>query len=165
MAQQTRLGLYGGPRPVYGSFAGKVDTTPDAFEFTDLTDQALNTVIESSEITVAGINAAAAVSFVEVGHTSGEYSLNSGAWTDLANFNIDNGDTLKLRLTTSTSNNTITSIQVTIGGVSDTWSVSTLAEVGDEGGPRYGSDRRPVFTMDEQGLITILVAVINEHQS
>ncbi len=34
-----------------------------------------------------------------------------------------------------------------------------------EGGPRYGSDRRPVFTMDEQGLITILVAVINEHQS
>jgi hypothetical protein len=32
MAQQTRHGLYGGPRPVYGSFAGKaevVSVVPD----------------------------------------------------------------------------------------------------------------------------------------
>ena len=25
MAQQTRHGLYGGPRPLYGSFSGKVE--------------------------------------------------------------------------------------------------------------------------------------------
>ena len=29
MAQQTRLGLYGGPRPIYGSFSGKVEAVAD----------------------------------------------------------------------------------------------------------------------------------------
>lgn len=118
------------------------DTTPDAFSFTDLTDQALSTLLESSEITVAGIDAAAAVTFIEGGHTSGEYSRNSGAWTDLANFNIDNGDTLRLRLTSSGSNSTAFTIQVTIGGVSDTWSLTTLASGIRGGSPDVHAIRR-----------------------
>jgi hypothetical protein len=132
MAQQTKRGLYGGPRRLYGSFAGRVDTTPDAFSFTDVSDQALSTLITSNTITVTGLGAAAAVTFIETGHTSGEYSRNGGAWTDLAGFDIDNDDTLQLRLTSSGNNSEEFDIQVTIGGVSDTWAVSTLAEVVEE---------------------------------
>lgn len=55
------------------------DTTPDNFAFTDQTNVALSTVIESSAITVSGINAAAAISV-----TGGEYSINGGAYTSVA---------------------------------------------------------------------------------
>jgi len=33
MAQVTRLGLYGGPRPVYGSFAGKTEVKTNLLGF------------------------------------------------------------------------------------------------------------------------------------
>ena len=53
-----------------------VDTTPDTFTFTDVIDQTVNTQVISNAITVAGINAAAAISV-----TGGEYSINGGAFT------------------------------------------------------------------------------------
>jgi len=108
-----------------GGTAGS-DSTPDAFSFTDLTSQAVGTVISSNVITVTGIDTSSPVTFVETGHLSGEYSLNSGAWTDLGNFNVNNNDTLQLRLTSSASEGQTHSITVTIGGVSDQWDVTTV---------------------------------------
>jgi len=97
------------------------DTTPDAFTFTDVTGQALSTVVESNAITVAGINAAAAISV-----TGGEYQINGGAWTSAAG-TVTNGQTVKVRHTTSGSNSTATNTTLTIGGVSDTFTTTTLA--------------------------------------
>lgn len=96
-------------------------TTPDAFTFVDQTDVALSTVIESATITVSGINAAVAISV-----TGGEYRINGGAWTSSAG-TVTNGQTVKLRHTSSASNNTVTNTVLTIGGVSDTFTTTTVA--------------------------------------
>lgn len=97
------------------------DTTPDAFGFTDLANQALSTVVESNAITVAGINAASSISV-----TGGEYQINGGAWTSTAG-TVTNGQTVKVRHTTSASNSTATNTTLTIGGVSDTFTTTTAA--------------------------------------
>jgi hypothetical protein len=101
------------------------DATPNAFSFTDVTSQALSSVITSDTITVAGISAAAAVSLSGTG-ASKEWRKNGGAWGSGAG-TVVNGDTVQLRQTSSGSNNTATTVICTIGGVSDTWSVTTLA--------------------------------------
>lgn len=97
------------------------DTTPDAFSFTDLSDQALSTQVESNTITVAGINAATAITI-----SGGEYQINGGSWTSAAG-TVTNGQTVKLRHTTSASNGTTTDTTLTIGGVSDTFTSTTVA--------------------------------------
>ena len=133
MSQQTRLGLYGGPRPVYGSFSGKVesnDIVPDQFTFTDVIDQGHGEVISSNTITLSGTDIPTNATFTESGHLSGEYSLNGGAWTDLATVSVSSTDTLQLRLTSSATKDSPHSITVTIGGVSDTWDVTTAHNVG-----------------------------------
>jgi hypothetical protein len=96
------------------------DTTPDQFIFNDQTNVALNSLIESNQITVAGIEAPADVSI-----TGGEYSINGGAYTSLAG-TVQNGQTVRVRQTSSTSYLTTTNATLTIGGVSDTFSVATI---------------------------------------
>ena len=98
------------------------DTTPDPFTFTDQTGVALSTLVTSNIITVTGINAAAAISI-----TGGEYSVNDGAFTSV-NGSVSNGNTVKVRQTSSVSYNTITNTVLTIGGVSDTFSVTTIVD-------------------------------------
>jgi hypothetical protein len=98
------------------------DTTPDAFSFTDQTNVALNTVATSSAITVSGINTASPISI-----TGGTYSINSGLYTADAG-TVDNGDTVTVRLTSSASYSQPESATLTIGGVSDTFTVTTLAD-------------------------------------
>jgi hypothetical protein len=95
------------------------DTTPDQFTFTDQTGVALSSVITSNTITVAGINAAAAISI-----TGGTYSINSGSYTS-ADGTVNNGDTVTVQQTSSGSYSTTTDATLTIGGVSDTLSVTT----------------------------------------
>jgi hypothetical protein len=95
------------------------DTTPNAFTFTDLTDVALNTAMTSASISVAGVNSGAAISV-----TGAEYSVNGGAFTSVAG-TVTNGQQVRLRLTSSTTLITAKNATVTIGGVSDTWTVST----------------------------------------
>lgn len=97
------------------------DTTPDAFIFTDITGAALSTVYTSNAITVAGIEAAAAISI-----TGGTYSINGGAYTAVAG-TITVGQTATVRVTSSASTSTTVNGVLTIGGVSDTYSVTTLA--------------------------------------
>jgi len=98
------------------------DTTPDAYSFMDQTDVPLSTVVESNTITVSGIDAPANLS-VSAG---GEYSKNGGAWAS-ANTTVVNGDTIKVRRTSSATAGTTANVVVLIGGVGDTFSVTTLA--------------------------------------
>jgi ribosomal 50S subunit-recycling heat shock protein len=96
------------------------DTTPDAFSFTDVTGAALSTVTTSNSLTIAGINAAASVSV-----TGGEVRINGGPW--VTGGTITNGQTLEVRVISSASNSTAVTATVTVGGVSDTWSVTTTS--------------------------------------
>lgn len=100
------------------------DTTPTAFSFTDVTSAALSTVYESNAITVAGMDGPANVTI-----TGGEYSKNGGSYSSAATTAIV-GDTFKVRATSSGSNSTAVNVALAIGGVSDTFSVTTLAGAG-----------------------------------
>jgi hypothetical protein len=97
------------------------DTTPNAFSFTDQTNVALSSTMTSDSITVAGITAAAAISV-----SGGEYEVNnSGSWVTGAG-TVNNGNTVRVRHTSSGSNGTATNTTLTIGGVSDTFTSTTL---------------------------------------
>jgi hypothetical protein len=107
--------------PVSGYSA---DTTPDPFAFTDVTGVALNTTQTSNTITVTGINAAANVSI-----SGGTYSKNGGSYTSSAGTCV-NGDTFRVQHTSSNSYSTAVNTTLTIGGVSDTFTSTTLANSG-----------------------------------
>lgn len=99
------------------------DTTPTAFTFTDVTGATLSTVYTSNTITVAGINTASPISI-----TGGTYSKNGGSYTSSSG-TVVNGDTVAVRVTSSASGSTAVNAVLTIGGVSDTYTVTTTAAV------------------------------------
>jgi uncharacterized delta-60 repeat protein len=100
------------------------DTTPNAFSFVDQTGVALSSQIVSAPVTITGITAAAAVSI-----SGGEYSVGCGATFTSAAGTINNGQTICVRHTSSASNSTAVSTTLTMGGVSDTFTSTTLAAV------------------------------------
>jgi hypothetical protein len=100
------------------------DITPGTFSFTDQVDVALSAVIESNVITVTGIEYASPISI-----TGGEYAIDGGPYTSVAGF-VNNLQTVQVRQTSSSSDSTTTNATLTIGGVSDTFSVKTIAAIG-----------------------------------
>lgn len=102
-----------------GSSCSAVDTTPNAFSFTDKTGVATSTAITSNSITVSGINSATTISI-----SGGSYSVNGGGYTS-ASGTVNNGDTVTVRVTSSGTGSTTTSATLTIGGMSDGFSVTT----------------------------------------
>ncbi|MCX7096681.1 MAG: multiheme c-type cytochrome [Methylococcales bacterium] len=96
------------------------DTSPDQFTFTDKTNVALKTAIQSNAITVKGIDAPVPL-FV----TGGQFSINGGAYKSGSAI-VTKGKTVRLKQTSATTNSTTTDTVLTIGGVSDTFSVTTL---------------------------------------
>ncbi|MCF6148990.1 MAG: S8 family serine peptidase [Candidatus Kuenenia sp.] len=117
-----------GPQSLYNvidvlQFDSIEDIIPDQFLFIDQTDVSLSTLIISNAITVTGINTAAAIS---IAGNNGEYSVNGGAYVTTAG-TVNEGDTVTVRQTSSANFSTTTDTTLTIGGVSDTFSVTTLA--------------------------------------
>jgi len=97
------------------------DTTPDAFAFVDQTSVARSKLTESGAITVAGIAGTASISV-----SGGEYAINGGSYAAAAG-TVTNGQTVKVRHTSSASYNTATNTILTIGGVSDTFTTTTVS--------------------------------------
>jgi hypothetical protein len=97
------------------------DTTPIQFTFTDVTGAPLNTLTTSNQITVFGITLPSPITI-----TGGEYSIDSGLFTN-APGEVTNGQEVVVRQTSSPNFSTTTNTVLTIGGVSDTFSVTTLA--------------------------------------
>lgn len=119
----------GGVAGTYDVVTRAADTTPDAFTFTDVAGATpAPAVYTSNQITVAGIEAAAALTFGVSGGTVHEYQIGAGAWTAVGATTIDNGQQLRVRMTSPGGANQAGNITVTIGGVSDTYSVSTGAD-------------------------------------
>lgn len=98
------------------------DTTPDAFDFTPVTGADRSTLYVSNIVAIAGINAAAVVSVA-----GGEYRKNGGSWTSTAG-SVVVGDTLQVRGTSSASYTADVNVTLTVGGVADTFTITTEAD-------------------------------------
>jgi len=97
------------------------DRTPDSFSFTALTNQARSTLLTSNSVTINGIDVNTSVSI-----SGGEYEINGdGNWTTTSS-TVDSGDTLKVRLTSSSSYSTKVSATLTVGTASQAFDVTTL---------------------------------------
>jgi len=99
-----------------------IDNTPDAFSFVDQTDVEIDSVNISNTITVSGINTTTAISI-----SNGDYAINNGSYTT-ADAEVVNGDTVRISQTASSLYLTTTNTVLTIGGVNDTYSTTTMAE-------------------------------------
>lgn len=104
--------------------AGEDDTTPDQFTFTDQSGVALSSTITSAPITVAGIDAAANITV-----SGGTYDIDGSGTFTADPGTVTVGQTVRARHTSSASNATATNTVVTIGGVSDTFTSTTVGAV------------------------------------
>lgn len=100
------------------------DTTPNAFTFTDQTNVELSTLATSANITPTGYDGPVTVSVS--GQGSPQVSINGGAWG--SGGNINPGQTLAVRLTSSAAYLTTLTATVTVGGTSDNWTVQSRSD-------------------------------------
>lgn len=118
----------GGVSDTFTSTTAAQDTTPNAFTFTDVTEIAPGSVQESGVVTIDGITGAVAATV-----NGGEYRKNGGAYTSAAG-TVVNGDTLQLRQVASNAAATTTAVVLTVGTMSDSWSVTTASPPAGGGG-------------------------------
>jgi lysophospholipase L1-like esterase len=95
------------------------DATPDAFAFTAGTNLEPSAVTLSNQVTITGIGGETAISV-----TGCEYSINGGAYTSTSG-TILNGDTLRLRATSDADTGDTKTVSVTVGTVTQSWSLTT----------------------------------------
>jgi hypothetical protein len=98
-----------------------VDTTPDAFSFTPVTDSNPAAPNKSNSITITGINSSAPVSIV-----GGLYAIDGGAFTSAAG-TIGNGQNIQVLQPAIAKFLTSDETTLTIGGVSGKFVVTTRA--------------------------------------
>lgn len=96
------------------------NTTPDAFDITDMVGQGLNTPVTTNAVTVAGVDVTVAA-LTTVGTL-----VKNGTDTGSSSAPVANGDTVAVRLTTSSSPLTAITGIVGIGTRMDNFSVTTL---------------------------------------
>ncbi len=112
---------------ISGTVSGYVvDTTPNAFTFPDVANAAPGSSWQR-RVQITGINTPATVSgtglFLVKGD-AGYPNINSSSYTT-ANKTISNNSYVFAKLTASSSNGTAVNNTITVGGVSDTFTVST----------------------------------------
>lgn len=101
------------------------DTTPNAFAFSDVTNQPLSTLVTSNSVVISGMDVDIEV---PVTVTNGEWEKNSsGSWSSAAG-TAENGDSLRVRHTTSGAYNTTVNTTLNVNGVSDIYSSTTLVQ-------------------------------------
>ncbi|MFZ5844290.1 MAG: hypothetical protein ACOY3E_15495 [Pseudomonadota bacterium] len=111
------------------------DMDPEPFSFTAVTGAAVNYLYTSNAITVSGIDEPTPISVV-----GGSYSINGGSFVSTAG-TVNNGDSVRVQLTSSASYSTMVTATLTIGSQSASYSVTTQAGSGggyDDDGGSYG---------------------------
>ncbi|MGI9211919.1 MAG: hypothetical protein ACR2HF_05560, partial [Methylococcaceae bacterium] len=96
------------------------DSVPDTFSFNDRLSVVPGQIVISNNIKVAGIDSTTAISI-----SGGSYSINSRSFTDAAGV-VTNGDQVQVMLNASRQYGTSLDAVLTIGGVRDTFTVTTL---------------------------------------
>jgi hypothetical protein len=99
------------------------DFTPDAFSFVNQTGIAPSTLVPSNVVTPVGYDGPLAVSVT--GQGTPQLSVAGGAWA--ASGSMSPGQTLQIRLTSSSSYSTTFTAAVTLGNYSTSWTVQTRA--------------------------------------
>lgn len=123
LTQSVATLTIGGVSGIFSVTTTVGDTVPDQFSFTAKLDQPLSTEVTSDPVTITGITVTSNITI-----TDGTYSINGGTFTSSAG-SVNAGDIIRVKVTSSSSNSTIVSSVVTIGGISATFSVKTLALV------------------------------------
>ncbi|MGH1542041.1 MAG: S8 family serine peptidase [Arenicella sp.] len=104
---------------VGGSSTDPQDTTPDSFTFEDKAGEPLQALSISNPITISGISSSAPIDI-----TDGYYSIDGAPFTGAAG-SIAVGQELRLMVITNDIPNSQLETTVTIGGISDTYNVTT----------------------------------------
>ena len=121
------------------------DSTPDAFTFTDVLGVAVGTLRTSNAVAITGMNTAAPISVV-----GGEYSIGCGAtFTALAS-TVNTGQTVCVRHTSATTYSAVTSSTLSVGGVADTFTSTTIAQPPPGGGSTQAFGGLAVAIPDNQ---------------
>lgn len=102
-----------------------VDTTPNAFDFVDVTGATIDSIETSNTVTIFGINVATPISV-----TGGRYSIDGGAFTFDAG-TITNGQTVQVEVETASGFVETTSVVLTVGDVSVMFSATTFDTLPD----------------------------------
>ena len=124
---------------------GTVDSLPNAFTFTDITNATRSTVYTSNAVTLAGFDSA----YARAG--GAEYNVNGGGYVT-GYTKVFPDDIVRVRLTSSSSYSTATSVTLTVGTRTDTYTVTTLAEPpATTGGIAKGSNGVP--WRDKNGIL------------
>ena len=115
-----------------GTSSSSSDTTPNAFTFTDRTGDV--STEQNSAVQITGINAATAVSRTSGGATFAVSSLSStpgaqGFGTSATT--ITNNQYLHVKQTTSSTYSAVLNTVMNVGGVTDTWTVTSNAAAAD----------------------------------
>lgn len=119
---KTATLTYGSLSATFTTTTLAIDTTPDPFSFVDQSGVIPNTLITSAPVTITGINSPSPITVV-----GGEYSVNGGTFTSSPG-NVVNGNSVRVRHTSSTSYSTAVNTILTVGGVSDTFTSTTVSE-------------------------------------
>lgn len=119
-ATNTVLTINGNVSDTFTSTTAGVDTTPDAFSFTDQSGILRSTLVTSDTVTITGITVSAAV---DAG--GDEYSINGGAFVTAAG-TVNNNDTVVVRHTSAAGYFTAINTTLTVGGVTDVFSSTTV---------------------------------------
>lgn len=117
------LGLIAALAACGGGGSDNKDSTPDAFSFTAVTNSEVNTEVSSAPVSVVGINQSVTVSI-----TGGTYSIAGGAFTNAAG-TVSNGQSIIVKVTSSSATNTPVEAVLTVGGVTGNFKVTTKPDV------------------------------------
>ena len=101
------------------------DTTPDAYDFIDRVDRDTAQRVNSNLITISGVEAPTPISIDAVG-ISEMMSINGGPLISGPSV-VSNGDTVRISVLSAAAPNTTRFVDVNIGGVLETWNVTTGA--------------------------------------
>lgn len=101
-----------------------IDTIPNTYSFTPVTNAELNTLYTSNSNTLTGIDEGQVCT---IWITGGEYQINSGSWTSSSG-TIGLGDTFRVRRYSSTLYSTAVSATLYISNRSAAYTITTKAE-------------------------------------
>ncbi len=103
------------------SAAPGLDSTPDLFDISNMSNQTINTVVTTNAVTVSGINTSVTAS------TTLGTIVKNGSDTGSSSTTVVAGNTVAVKLTTSASYATALNGTLTIGAGTDNFSVTTEA--------------------------------------
>lgn len=95
------------------------DQAPDAFDFTDVTGATVSTTVASNAVILSGMSASATIAV-----SGGTYTVNGGTPTSDIGI-VSAGDSIVIQVEASASAGTPTEATINIGGVTDTFIVTT----------------------------------------